>query len=237
MSLTISPIAYIRTPYREKFAIPRQPGLVPAATGRIEFVQGYCDPDYIRGIEEFSHLWLIFSFHANKPSNPTALVRPPRLGGNNKLGVFATRSTYRPNNLGLSVVKLDSVEITASPLTLLVSGMDLLDNTPIYDIKPYLPYADSLSQAQGGFAHHKPENTMKVEFLQTASHCLSQHRLHYPALEQLIRQILQQDPRPAYHRGKKSDREYGVVLYEFNVVWRVLDDDTNQVVRIEPVQS
>ena len=141
-SLQIEPIAEIRTDFREKFGLPRQSGLVPALRGEIIFRPAYSHPDAVRGLERFSHLWLIWGFHAAQKQEGkgwSATVRPPRLGGNTRIGVFATRAPYRPNPLGLSCVRLEQVDASSQPVRLIVSGIDLLDGTPIYDIKPYIP--------------------------------------------------------------------------------------------------
>ena len=147
---TIAPVAYIRTELKNKFGIPRQSGRVPELVGRVEFVPEWRDPAAIREIESFSHLWLIFDFSESHREKPSPTVRPPRLGGNRKVGVFASRSPFRPNSLGLSCVKLEGVEHTADcGDVLVVSGVDLLDGTPIYDVKPYIPYADCVPDAVG----------------------------------------------------------------------------------------
>lgn len=160
----IEPIAHIRTSFPEKFGIPRQSGLVAEAKGTIVFEPKYRDPDALRGIEEFSHLWLIWGFSAVEQDGFTPLVRPPRLGGNEKRGVFATRSPFRPNELGLSVVRLEGAEKTKGKgVVLNVSGVDLLDKTPIYDIKPYIPYADAHPDARGGFASDPDEGVLIVD--------------------------------------------------------------------------
>jgi tRNA-Thr(GGU) m(6)t(6)A37 methyltransferase TsaA len=237
MSLNIRPIGTIQTPYKQKFAIPRQPGLVPSAHGKIIFESEFNDPNYLRGIEQFSHLWLLFHFHqtADKPQSP--LVRPPRLGGNKKLGVFATRSTFRPNNIGMSVVEFVSVEYKQqqnnNQLILTVSGMDLLDQTPIIDIKPYIPYADSLPLANGGFACQTP-TVMNVEFDQTAIKQLDQLKVEQVNLQALLKEVLSQDPRPAYQNTDDQLKTYGMSLYDLNIQWRVIEN-TNHVFNIEKI--
>jgi tRNA-Thr(GGU) m(6)t(6)A37 methyltransferase TsaA len=232
MSIAIQPIAFIRTPYKQKFAVPRQPGLADAAQGRIEFTPAFNNPDYIRGIQQFSHLWLIFQFHQTTDAQHSPLIRPPRLGGNQKIGVFASRSTHRPNNLGLSVVKLTGVAQEANQQALLVSGMDIVDNTPIIDIKPYLPYADAIADANAGYAQHPPPDTLTVSYTPQSQISLEQHRIEYPHLAQVIQQVLSQDPRPAYQQGKDPQRLYGVRLFDFDVRWRV----TQQHCLVEQIQ-
>ena len=231
MSLTVSPIGKIKTPYKEKFAIPRQPGLATAALGVIEF-EGACnDPNLLRGIEQFSHLWLIFQFHQTTAQGWSPLVRPPRLGGNEKLGVLATRSTFRPNNLGLSVVEFVDSEFRNGQLTLTVKGTDLLCGTPIVDIKPYIPYADSISDAQAGYANEAPLKALNTVFSDLAAAQIQQHEKSYPQFKSLIEQVLAQDPRPAFHRSHNSERVYGTRLYDFDVRWQVINN-VNHVMEV-----
>lgn len=186
----MEPIAHIRSPFVEKFGVPRQSGLAPHVTCAVEFTPPYRRAEFVRGIESFSHLWLIWGFHCNSPApSPRATVRPPRLGGNVRMGVFATRSPFRPNSLGLSAVRLLAVE--PGPL-LRVSGADMVDGTPIYDIKPYLPYADAIPDAQGGFAAAAPAERLRVELPPQLPAGLSQEWLA------ALCETLAQDPRPAY---------------------------------------
>lgn len=224
---TFKPIAYVESPYRQKFAIPRQPGLVPSARGIIRFSDEFAHTDCVRGIEAFSHLWLTFVFHETAAQGWKPLVRPPRLGGNMRKGVFATRSTFRPNPIGLSVVELVAIE----KVGLVVRGLDLLHGTPILDIKPYLPYSDSIDNASGGFADAKPTTGMSVSFSLEAEATLTRYQTQYPELRQLISEVLQQDPRPGYQREQSWDKEYGMHLYDFNIKWRVSESD-NHVISI-----
>jgi len=222
MTINIQPIGTIRTPYKEKFGIPRQPGLAKSALGQILFFAEFNDPNYLRGIEQFSHLWLLFQFHQTADKGHSPLVRPPRLGGNQKLGVFATRSTFRPNGMGMSVVEFDAVSFKNKQLSLTVRGMDLLDATPIFDIKPYIPYADSIPEALGGMAQHSPE-LMAVTFNNQAQEQLKILEQPYPTLRSLIQEVLGQDPRPAYHQNSHPDKPYAMTLYELNIQWQVID--------------
>lgn len=210
----------IRSPYKQKFAIPRQPGLIAEAKAELVLEPGYDDDAIVRGIEAFSHLWLVFVFHetANKGWSP--LVRPPRLGGNEKKGVFATRATFRPNPIGLSVVKLEGVVRKQGRLIIQLSGVDLLDGTPILDIKPYLPYADALPNAAGGFADAAPETDMTVSF-EPAVMQFCQRQKDQPELAVLIEKVLKQDPRPQYKKQKAEQQSYGMTLYHFNIKWTV----------------
>ena len=190
--------------------------------GNVFFNDEYNDPNYLRGIEQFSHLWLVFHFHQTSEQGHSPLVRPPRLGGNQKLGVFATRSTFRPNSIGMSVVEFADVSFQNKQLCLKIKGVDLLDGTQILDIKPYIPYADNVSHANGGIAQHSPD-LMPVVFSDHALQQLKQFTAHYPEIKTLISEVLSQDPRPAYHQDKSSDKVYGMALYDLNVQWQVIN--------------
>lgn len=214
-SLTLTPVADIRTDYAEKFGVPRQPGLSPSARGRIVFRPGFANPDMLRGLDDFSHLWLIFGFHLAQGWNPT--VRPPRLGGNARLGVFASRSPFRPNPLGLSVVRLERVERDAPGGPVLhVIGADLVDGTPLFDIKPYVAYADAIPDAVSGFAFAAPEARLRVEFAPGVEAALATREERLPGL---VRETLAQDPRPAFH--DEPGRVYGVTLAGLNIRFRI----------------
>ncbi len=212
-------IARIRTDFSEKFGIPRQSGVVKSLKGRIIFEPEYRNPDSIRGIEGFSHLWLIWGFsmvkQGDKEWSPT--VRPPRLGGNKRVGVFATRSPYRPNPIGLSNVKIEKIESTKEFGQIIhVSGVDMVDNTPIYDIKPYLCYADSIPDAIDGFAGEYIDYSLKVCFP-------DKHKNKVPKehLETLV-EILKCDPRPSYIDD--VDRIYGMKYANLEVKFQVKSD-------------
>ena len=212
---TIEPVAIMHTGFGEKFGIPRQSGLVPEAAGQIVFEPKYQNPDALRGIEEFSHLWIIWGFSENRVEKFTPLVTPPRLGGRQKRGVFATRSPFRPNAIGLSCVKLEGVRHEDGfGNVLIVSGADLMDGTPIYDVKPYLPYADAHPEALGGFAP-SPKETIEVksppELLQ---------KLPEGQREALLG-VLAQDPRPQYQND--PERVYGMSFGGWDVKFRVKD--------------
>lgn len=229
----MNPIGYISSPYKEKFAVPRQPGLIQDGGGQLILHTPYNPPDAVRGLEQFSHLWLIFVFHQTAQQGWRPLVRPPRLGGNAKMGVFATRSTFRPNPIGMSLVELKKVNTADQSVILELGSLDLVDGTPILDIKPYLPFAESRPNAIAGFAQEAPNNEMPVFFSQIASEQLQQHASEYPHLSRFITQVLQQDPRPAYKKGEQSDRIYAVHLLEFNVRWQVNGQQT-LVLSVEP---
>lgn len=199
MENVIKPIAYIKNGYNEKFGIPRQSGLAVSVKSEIVFEKEYSDVNMLRGIEQYSHLWLIWSFSENV-GEWSATVRPPKLGGNKRVGVFATRSPFRPNNLGLSCVKLESVNVSGGAVSLVVSGADLKNGTPIFDIKPYLPYVDSVSDAQGGFSEEHKEDFLSVVFEADAD--ISE------AFKEEITEILSLDPRPQYQNDE--NRVYGI---------------------------
>ena len=202
-------IAHIETDFPEKFGIPRQSGIVEELSGRIVFMPEYRNPDAVKGIEGFDYLWLLWKFEGTEREGFSATVRPPRLGGNQSMGVFATRSPFRPNPIGLSSVRLESVEYTDRGAELIVSGVDLRDRTPIYDIKPYLPYADSHPEAKGGFGadilFEPLDIEIKEEFLT---------KIPVEKREALLG-VLREDPRPGYHQD--GDRIYGIGFAGYNI--------------------
>ena len=214
--MIINPIAYIRTEFPQKFGVPRQSGLAGALRGTIVFTPEYRNPDALRGLEGFSHLWLIWEFSANEGKTqwqPT--VRPPRLGGNDRMGVFATRSPFRPNPLGLSCVEIDSVQIDSPEGPVIhVKGADLMDGTPIFDIKPYIKYADARPHAQCGYVDELQDRKLSVHIpAELSAKVNDKHRL-----EALV-QTLSLDPRPSYHDD--PEREYGLSFAGMNVRFKV----------------
>ncbi|HGY9575634.1 TPA: tRNA (N6-threonylcarbamoyladenosine(37)-N6)-methyltransferase TrmO [Vibrio fluvialis] len=216
---TIEPIAVIESPYKEKFAVPRQPRLVPSATARVKLLGESNCPEAVRGIEQFSHLWLLFLFDQNLQAGWKPTVRPPRLGGNERIGVLASRSTFRPNGIGMSAVKLRGVSKQGDQIYLDLGSVDLVDGTPIIDIKPYIPYSDSIADAQGGYAEAEPEQA-EVTFSAAALETLQ--RLPDGQVQQaVIGEVLAQDPRPAYKKNKPDMKEYAVNLYNLNVKFMV----------------
>lgn len=210
-------IAHIRTDFPEKFGIPRQSGLVKELTGKIIFEPEFRTPEAFRGLEGFSHIWILWKFSEAKRQHWAATVKPPRLGGNRRMGVFATRSPYRPNDIGLSSVKLEGVEYSEELGPVLhVSGIDLLDDTPIYDIKPYLPYTDSHPEAVAGFAGDVFDYKLKVVFPEKLLGMLPEDK------QQAMIEVLRQDPRPAYQED--PERRYGVAFAGYDVRFYVKKD-------------
>jgi tRNA-Thr(GGU) m(6)t(6)A37 methyltransferase TsaA len=225
MDSTFQHIGIIHSCFTEKFGIPRQSGLVPEAHAEVEIFPPYNREEAFRRLETFSHIWILFIFHAIKTKEWKPCVRPPRLGGNQKIGVFASRSGFRPNRIGLSAVKLLTIAKVDSCIKLMIQGGDFLDQTPVLDIKPYLPYADAIPSATGGFAAERPKTKIKIEFSSKArSTCIEQEKQGYPGLHELIVQTLSSDPRPAYHSQKPLRKKFGVKLYHFNIRWEIMDD-------------
>lgn len=222
-------IARIHSDFKEKFGIPRQSGLVPQTRARIVFEPPYRSEAALRGIEGFSHIWLIWSFSKAEREGWSPTVRPPRLGGNKRMGVFATRSPFRPNPIGLSCVTLERVELrTPEGPALIVGGADLLDGTPIYDIKPYLPLADCHPEATGGFASEKADYALRVVYLPGLEERIE------PDKREALRGILAGDPRPSYQDDPA--RVYGVAFAGHNVRFTV-QDGTLTVRDIEEYQE
>lgn len=214
-------IGHICSPFAEKFGIPRQSGLAPAVVSRLELAAAYSHPDFVRGLESFSHLWLIWGFHHNSSAEVHATVRPPRLGGNVRMGVFATRSPFRPNGLGLSAVRLLAVE----PGALVLAGADMADGTPVYDIKPYLPYADAIPDAAGGFTASTPRELLQVELPEKLPASLPEQWVA------ALCEVLAQDPRPAYQDS--PERVYHLIFKPYEVDFAV-QDGVLRVLRLRP---
>lgn len=211
--MIIEPIAYFRSPLTSKFGLPRQGGVASELRGSIEFVAQYRHPEAVRGLESFSHLWLIWEFSANAHEAQGLTVRPPRLGGNERVGVFASRSPFRPNRLGLSAVEIESID-TRVPI-IYTKGADLMDGTPIYDIKPYVAFADSHPEARSGFVDTTAWTPLQVEIPETAAQ-------HFDEATLLgLRQVLAQDPRPRFHDDE--ERIYGMPFAGYDVRFRVVD--------------
>jgi tRNA-Thr(GGU) m(6)t(6)A37 methyltransferase TsaA len=221
MNFSFAPIGIIHSPFKEKFGVPRQPGIAPAARATLELLPPYDRDEALEGLAGFSHVWIVFVFHATAGQGWSPTVRPPRLGGNARVGVFASRSTFRPNPIGLSVVELAGFGREDGRLVLHLRGADLIDGTPVLDIKPYLPYVDSLPNASGGFAAGAPEPRLAVRFTPEAEAQVAERAAQYPPLRELITQVLGADPRPAYHEDETAERVYGMRLLDFDLRWRV----------------
>ncbi len=225
--ITIRPIAHIRSDFATKFGIPRQSGLVQQLRSTIVFAPEFRSADALRGIEGFSHLWLIWQFSEAVRQGWSPTVRPPRLGGNTRMGVFATRSPFRPNNLGLSCVTLLGVEDTAEFGTVVhVGGADLMDGTPIFDIKPYIPYADCQMDATGGFTDTAGEYLLEVDFPAPLLSCLPESK------REAAVEVLRHDPRPSYQR--KPGRVYGLTFAGFDIRFTV-EENKLTVVAVEKI--
>lgn len=214
--MEIKPIAFIKTDFKDKFGVPRQSGRIEGIFGQIIFEPEFRNPDALRGIEKFSHVWLIFDFSLSHRDEWSATVRPPRLGGNEKVGVFASRSPFRPNSLGLSSVKLVKVEENEKDgLTLIVEGADLVDGTPIYDIKPYIPYADCHADATGSFAEENKNHHLEVIVSNEIKSIIKPDKL------QPIIDCISDDPRPSY---QSDDRLYSMRFDVYDVHFTINDD-------------
>ena len=214
--MTINPIAHFRSPFTSKFGIPKQSGLVEELRGHIVFAPEYRNPDFLRGLEDFDYIWLIWEFSANPHRSTSPVVRPPVLGGNERVGVFATRSPFRPNPLGLSSVRIERIEQTASLGPVVhVLGADLMDGTPIYDIKPYITYADCHESARCGFVDSRQWPKLQVVIPDSIAKTLSAEQLD------TLRKILELDPRPHYQ--KDPQKLYGMPFLGRDIHFRVSD--------------
>jgi tRNA-Thr(GGU) m(6)t(6)A37 methyltransferase TsaA len=221
--MNIEPIAYFRSPLTSKFGIPRQSGIVTELRGTIAFVAKYSQPEALRGLEAYDYLWLVWGFSENVDAEKHPTVRPPLLGGNERMGVWATRSPFRPNNLGLSSVRIAKIDVEVPCIEVL--GADLMDGTPIYDIKPYLPYVDSHPGARGGFTDDHQWQRLQVDISNEYEALFDANDL------QVLKEVLSLDPRPHYHDD--ATREYGMPFKKWDVRFRV-EDDTLHVLSINP---
>ena len=217
MEAVIKPIAVMRSDFPTKFGIPRQSGLVESLRSTIVFEPEFRNPEALRGLEDFSHIWLIWQFSQAVRNEWTPTVRPPRLGGNVRMGVFATRSPFRPNSLGLSCVKIIGIEQTAENGTVIhVAGADLMDGTPIFDIKPYIPYGDCHPEALGGFTTNAKDYLLQVDFPAELLEKLPKDK------QEAVLELLSHDPRPSYQG--QSDRIYGLSFAGFDIRFSVEDN-------------
>ena len=218
--MEIKPIAYIHTDFPQKFGLPRQSGLIEELEGRIVFEKEYRDPEAVRGIEGYDYLWLLWGFEVGEDEGFRPAVRPPRLGGNERMGVFATRSPFRPNHIGLSSVRLTEVKITkeSGPI-LFVSGIDMKHNTPIYDIKPYLSYTDSHMGIRSGFTDELSSNALKVDFPEELLEILPEDK------RQGAVSVLCSDIRPSYHANRDGMGKYGLSYAGYNIRFTVDGED------------
>ena len=217
-------IAHIYTDFPEKFGIPRQSGLVPELKGKIVFEPEYRNPEAVKGLDGFNYIWLIWQFQGTDRERWSATVKPPRLGGKKRMGVFATRSPFRPNPLGLSSVRLERIEYTDQGPVLWVAGIDLKSGTPIYDLKPYLPYADCHTDAKAGFAEEVKEYGLQVDFPEQLMGKIPAEK------RQAIIEVLKQDPRPSVQRTQQ--KEYGVSFAGFNVRF-IVEGELLRVIAVE----
>ncbi len=234
MTFTLEPIGIIHSCYPEKFGIPRQPGLVPSATARLELFEKFSRPEMVKGLDGFSHIWVQFIFHNVVGEGWKPTIRPPFLGGKKRVGVFASRSPHRPNHLGMSVVRLSGIESSSKKMTLNLSGVDLLDKTPVVDIKPYISYSDCVENSRTGFAT-PPADSRTVTFsLQAEDFCVEYEKERESPLRQLIVETLALDPRPASQRRGKQ--HFGMLLWDVNVRFDVTQEGF-MVEEIEQVEE
>jgi len=225
---TISPIGTLHSPFVEKFGLPRQPGLLRSAKAEVCLLPPFNDPNAVQGLEAFSHLWLTFGFHQHPHDSWRPMVRPPRLGGNSRVGVFATRSPYRPNGLGLSVVALKAIVVARKEVLLEIECPDILSGSPIYDIKPYIHYADSIPDTVAGYANTQPETLLEVMFEGCCLDMISKlDKAIYGDLKQLIIDVLSLDPRPAYKQHSHDTKVYAMRLYDLDIAFRI---DSNKAI-------
>lgn len=234
MEFHFQSIGIIHSCFKEKFGIPRQPGLVPEAKATLELLPPYNRPEALVELGGFSHLWVIFVFHRARREQWRPTVRPPRLGGNQRIGVFASRAPFRPNPIGLSLVSLEGIDTAADKCLLHLGGVDLLDGTPVLDIKPYLPYAEAIPDARAGYAMEAPDAAVTVTLSPEAEAQIAAAEGKHPGLAQLIRQLIAADPRPAYHEGQTRSR-YGMRLWEYDVRWEVVGESACVVIALESV--
>ena len=217
-SFSLQKIGVVQSPYKDKFGIPRQPGLCPHIPGVISIIPPFNEIDAFRGLGESSHIWVLFIFHHNTTEEWQPLVRPPKLGGKIRKGVFATRSPFRPNSIGQSVVKLEAIDTDKEKILLQISGHDFLDGTPVIDIKPYIPYSDLVENAKSNYLALPGMQNCKIAFTQQALDQCKQWSQHNKGdLKLMLTEILSQDPRPGYHKESQPARDYGFRLFDLEI--------------------
>jgi len=233
---TIEPIGIIHSCFKELFGTPRQPGLIKAARGWIEFYPPFDRTEAFTGLEDISHIWITFLFHQSLNNETNLTVRPPRKAGK-RMGVFATRAPNRPNQVGQSVVALEQLEVRNGKVVLHIKGLDLIEGTPVIDIKPYIPYVDAIADAHGGFAHLPPEPCFQVRFSDEAAQQVAVFERQYPELRLLISEILRYDPRPIYLRKLANKKRLGFLLYALDVRAEIEDEQTVVVTHVASANS
>ena len=225
-SFDLKPIGYVQSPFKQKFGLPRQANLIEHRCD-LKIIPPFNDINAFRGLSDFSHIWVIYIFDQNRETPWRPLIRPPRLGGNNKIGVFASRSSFRPNNLAMSVVELFDVKQNGPEIMLETSMIDAVDGTPIVDIKPYVHYSDSV-EAESSYAAQEPEPTLLVKFSDESIAEISAAESHYPGLMGLIEQTLALDPRPAFKGGSDS-KTYRITIYDYDLEFQVEGDEAKVI--------
>lgn len=235
MSFEFKPVAIIHSPFKEKFGTPRQPGLIKQALFSLEVLSPYDCDEAFEELEGFSHLWIIFVFHKNRDRQWSPKVRPPRLGGNQRIGVFASRSPYRPNPIGLSAVELLGIRRDQGKLFIDIKGADLIDGTPVLDIKPYVPYADCITEAKSDYASTPPIPKLHVQFNDQVLKQISNTEAAYPDIQNFIRQVIELDPRPAYANSTNDKAQYGMKLLDFDVQWQIEEGDVVTVLSLNKI--
>lgn len=229
-------IGYVHSPCKEKFAVPRQSGLAPTLFSTIEIIEPYDRDEAFKSLETFSHIWVLSIFHQSQREEWQATVRPPRLGGNDRVGVFASRSPFRPNPIALSVFKLHEIVRKSGRLYLNVSGTDLVDGTPVIDIKPYIAYADQPLDVTSGYTEKVDKPVLAVEFSAEAQQqCQQIENEHQLNLSRLITELVSQDPRPAY-RSEMVQQNYGMQLYDYNIKFEVVNQ-TARIISVLPTKE
>lgn len=234
---SLIPVGIVHSVFKKKFAIPRQPGIIPEARATIELLPPLNNEQTVRGLEGFSHIWILFIFHESAAEGWKNTVRPPRLGGRKRVGVFASRSPFRPNPIGMSAVELEKISFAKGKVFLHVKGVDLLDETPVIDIKPYLPYSDSVPGATGGYAQEPPEKKFDIAFSGEADRVITREEERgATGLRVLIEKMLASDPRPGYYLPRHSKAGFVITLMDLDIKWFIEDDKiiVKEVVKVKP---